>query len=303
MMQSIGWQYCPKVFLFLSAAPLRGGDYSSSLAVNCPRKCPSFKKTQTCKKPHSTLRRACGSVSHGEQPGMNSWFQGRDPEAELPQSWIFIEHSGALYTQMFREVSPLGIAHCTLCARIESARLEVKWLPSVIIFPLGKIGLHLGSASDWVPMITSRWKSYQCSFLFILHCQVWLLLLSVRLEPKLLFVLSNGIEALAFRLCEILHLMKRKTRGVISIKTSRRQELVLPSFENSCFQENYSPNGGWGHWPLWTELQRNFVTSRGLSCLSLMLPSAAQHIGLQDCGSAEEGCEWLWGLLQFSQLP
>lgn len=161
------------------------GDHSSSIAASCLKKCPSSKKKwKTCKKTDTTPRREHGAW---EKLGVNSWFQGRDPGAELPQAWIVTEHFVALYTWMFRELSPSGGTHCILCARRQPVWLAIKHLASVTVFPLGK--MRLGSARDCVPMIASCLKSYQCSFLIILQSQVWLVFLSMRFESNLLFFL------------------------------------------------------------------------------------------------------------------
>lgn len=137
--------------------------------------------------------------------------------------------------------------HCVLCARRSPAWLATKQLWSVITPSLEKTHLHLGSASDHMPKVTSCWKTYQCTFLFIHHSQVWLAFLYLRLGPSFLFKYHYSTSLLA--LWDTVSSGKGKIRAFISTKISRRQELALASSENSCFQENYSPNGCWGHWP------------------------------------------------------
>lgn len=70
-----------------------------------------------------------------------SWFQGRDLEAGFPQAWIIAKHLVAVHTWMFRG---------DFCSGRNSlyfvCQETIKLLPNVIIFPLGKMCLHQGSA-------------------------------------------------------------------------------------------------------------------------------------------------------------
>lgn len=109
---------------------------------------------------------------------------------------------------MFREISPPGGTHYILYVR-RQPWLALKLLPNVIIFPLGKICLCLGSAR--IPLFLESYQSALFPFYSALSVLIGIFVSEV--EENLLLFLSNTIKALSFWLCGILYLIKKENKG------------------------------------------------------------------------------------------
>lgn len=146
MVWSVWWQDYLKVFLFRLPAHclLLVGRPLQQLCCKLLEEMPQLKKqNETCKQT-GTIPETDLFVHRGDIRN-ESWFQQGDPETGLPQAWIMSKHLVALNIWMFREISAPRGTHCFLYARRQPWP-AIKLLTNVLIFPLGKMCLHLGSA-------------------------------------------------------------------------------------------------------------------------------------------------------------